>query len=982
MNADTAAESSKAVTAVSPSPTEYLPTDATASPSLKSASTKPYKRASRRGAPRRFPCTVSGCDKVYSRAEHLNRHQLNHNPKQIFCCDIASCWQKFVRADLLARHKKRHNSSYVPRNREPSFTTAMYPTTEGKAKEMLLADGIFKTPEKDGKARISELHRGLASGKSATSFGASSLPLKTQQLNPSSYKTSLALHSSKELRSPRSKTTHAYQPPQKPLLSSPQARIPSTKHPMEFPQSHDKCLAIEPPPWPRHLTTNPALRTKPPKLFNGGPLPAPLFLGHLPAPQPLVFNGTTSLHKLGSKASSNSDFVTWLFDVSLPTDLSASTVFADGIFGTTHKIPSPQCRDNSQITGQLGLDTTSPCVRPINQDICNHDPRSVEDPHAQSQELSAARQALLVAYFRRFYTTEVYHRESVTRVLRNIKDNSTPMLKNCILLDFIRSYWTSVAPRLPIIHQPTFSPNSCPVLLLLVIIALGAVSTNPPQTQLAADYADFADMIVDSVRWEILRASEAVPPVELWTAQALLLVEFYEMLYSSRRAHERAQVYHGVVVSLLQKGDPLVDRSHCENSAAMDMSMEAGTTSTDVAARWRQWVRTEAMHRVIFTAFMLDTTNAAMFGHAPCIQPHEIRLPLPCQETLWTAETPNVHYERTQALHLDNSQFGTFLNSLRSAVHGNHSNISSSFAQMAVMSGLLSVAWHVGYNSPQPQCSESRSSGPTPHSITKTMSSFSEIARFDMILAALDNWSSSLDNKYSWNWLTNNIIEATGPISSSQLLCHLSHITLQVSVIDCQIYAGAWRLLGRPVLPQDYDHAATRISTWARSSAAFDVIAHAAKLLRWLLCAPPGTPVRMSVDYVGTAFLEPRSYDPQQLWAMYLATLAIWVYVQAYTARHLSPPLRPPAAPTKDMDERSPLVSSKHYAGLFERVAMYLDDVCQLTQLTLPSVKVLARGIRVLLELMEIQLSRGRLELLQEAGYRLQVCAKMLREPK
>lgn len=36
-----------------------------------------YKRASRKGAPRKFMCEHPGCDKIYSRAEHLQRHQLN-----------------------------------------------------------------------------------------------------------------------------------------------------------------------------------------------------------------------------------------------------------------------------------------------------------------------------------------------------------------------------------------------------------------------------------------------------------------------------------------------------------------------------------------------------------------------------------------------------------------------------------------------------------------------------------------------------------------------------------------------------------------------------------------------------------------------------------------------------------------------------------------------------------------------------------------
>lgn len=42
-----------------------------------------YKRASRKGAPRRFACNFPGCDKLYSRAEHLQRHQLNRAPTQL-----------------------------------------------------------------------------------------------------------------------------------------------------------------------------------------------------------------------------------------------------------------------------------------------------------------------------------------------------------------------------------------------------------------------------------------------------------------------------------------------------------------------------------------------------------------------------------------------------------------------------------------------------------------------------------------------------------------------------------------------------------------------------------------------------------------------------------------------------------------------------------------------------------------------------------
>lgn len=59
---------------------------------------------------RRFECTYEGCGKSYTRAEHLGRHQLNHNPKDIYKCDFPGCKRQFVRQDLCARHRERHDA--------------------------------------------------------------------------------------------------------------------------------------------------------------------------------------------------------------------------------------------------------------------------------------------------------------------------------------------------------------------------------------------------------------------------------------------------------------------------------------------------------------------------------------------------------------------------------------------------------------------------------------------------------------------------------------------------------------------------------------------------------------------------------------------------------------------------------------------------------------------------------------------------------
>lgn len=62
-----------------------------------------------------FPC--SKCQKVFTRSDHLARHYLNHQPKEVYVCnhiitdhkgDQKTCGKTFVRKDLQERHLRRH----------------------------------------------------------------------------------------------------------------------------------------------------------------------------------------------------------------------------------------------------------------------------------------------------------------------------------------------------------------------------------------------------------------------------------------------------------------------------------------------------------------------------------------------------------------------------------------------------------------------------------------------------------------------------------------------------------------------------------------------------------------------------------------------------------------------------------------------------------------------------------------------------------
>ncbi|KAF2016819.1 hypothetical protein BU24DRAFT_448636 [Aaosphaeria arxii CBS 175.79] len=80
-----------------------------ASPGNSSSTVGRRKRPQRaRPTGRKYACTYDGCGRFYSRAEHLQRHQLNHAPKELFVCPVEGCALSFVRRDLYLRHKARH----------------------------------------------------------------------------------------------------------------------------------------------------------------------------------------------------------------------------------------------------------------------------------------------------------------------------------------------------------------------------------------------------------------------------------------------------------------------------------------------------------------------------------------------------------------------------------------------------------------------------------------------------------------------------------------------------------------------------------------------------------------------------------------------------------------------------------------------------------------------------------------------------------
>ncbi|KAK1757135.1 fungal-specific transcription factor domain-containing protein [Echria macrotheca] len=854
-----------------------------------------YKRASRKGAPRRFSCDFPGCDKLYSRAEHLQRHQLNHAPKEIFKCDVAGCEQKFVRADLLARHRKRHSASYIPRNRVPSFSAPRGPSPPG-------------------------------------STSAPSVVSPTVGVEPRPAFASVP-HDAAILLTPDS-TTH---PP--PLLPAPRMSHQHQQHPSHQP----------PPGWAPQVPDMAAcnvIRPKPGYYPREGP--------RIQEQQPVV-----SYHNMefSHEEISRVNFSTWLFnpqagyesfpDYQLP--------FLDGGLESTFN-NNIHYDYESLTSGRSQLETP---------------PRFVES----DDFISELRRQEVLRWFQSFRQKQPKN-ESLIANLVHDSGGDMPALNVEMMRDCLQEYWEHVSPRLPIVHQPTFSCNRCSLFLLMVMIALGAASLRSRDSSGSlSEYGGFADVLILGVRSEILSAEDAMPPVGLWVAQALLLLEFYEKMYSSRRLHERAHIYHSVALTLLRRGSPLIGRSGSESPPEVASADHQHGVSLDSRTWWSRWAETEAMHRVVFAAFMLDIIHAAMFGHSADMAPHEIRLPLPCDDNLWTASNPDTVRQLDQNFRMYGVKSISFLDGLKRALHGKEVK-THSFGRMIIMSGLLSVGWHLSHRETHLKWLDLSAQS------TETQETWKKI-----LLKSFEDWKTSFDiaqGALGSPTLTDPLAQrsdSNGPIQSAAVLYHLAHISLHVDIVDCQVYAGVKRLLGRKVSVRDYTNVVARMKIWATSPATRHAVLHAFKLLHRVLVDPRRSASERKRQDGGINLppIEVQSYscrnetDPHRPWIMYYAALCIWSYVRAIS-RHDS--IQEPPAHL-----HGPERQTKSIPVNYRRVVAYLSSVANLPELTEAASMNLGEGLPDLLDALHSIFSEAHSELLQEAHQRLLVCKESLPNP-
>ncbi|KAI1336295.1 fungal-specific transcription factor domain-containing protein [Xylariaceae sp. FL0016] len=887
------------------------------------------RRRSRKGLDKKFECPTEGCGKSYSRAEHLYRHQLNHSPKQIYRCDFQDCNRQFVRLDLCNRHKDRHTAKGSALSRKDSLISQSSPTdnvrspypTPGStsASPRYSRPGnpfpeygahlqyqspkdavgtpytpITNTPPAGfpptgpSNAIDGYIHRGQGYGGAQHAHQSPGGPPRPHvQTNVGSYGVMSPL--SAQHGSYQSQRSHTPQSVASVPYATPNNFPPFALPPSDFSSAPVDGVAHNPSQHYAATTTASEYPDQSQPQANNDMV----ILDHMASPATFPVFGPGGLNK-SPYISIPEDFITYLFN----------TTSADSSPSMTQVLQrNPQSKyAPSNTHGPLALFGLTSCSYGEYQNqytipYFTSEGVPVGDFPNQPQQVMAVTNLLDANVPENVlseeksqeifdFIKERFHENDHTPVERQ-KDNilegdrsdENHMLSREMMQQYIGTYWLQFSDQLPILHKPTFSPDKTPNLLLLAVMTIGAAcldkSHGPEVTKAGAQLSNF---LAWHLRWEIFMDSNCRPPAKLWTFQALLLLELYEKMYSTRELHERAHIHHATTITLMRRGRSLLGKTSLDSPPSVrdEKPGSNGSRHSSTSAfvhtpdgRWNEWITTESTKRAAFAAFLIDSIHAMMFGHSTVMVAHEMRLPLPCDDDLWKAPSGGDVGRIEANLMSKGIKPISFLEGLKRTLSGNEVQ-TNPFGRQILMAGLLSVCWHMNQRDLQVSSLGGNMStalgGRDKWRATLTRAFDSWRQDFDK---SLQRFESPVDPyRYEQQNDPNIVFE------SRTVLHHLAHMAMHVDIVDCQIFARARRLLGRSIGTQDLNSAQRRMrDNWAPSAKARDATFYAAKFLHAVLFDMANTCPSGGVMYVAR--------DDVLLnrpWVLYYAALVVWCY--------------------------------------------------------------------------------------------------------
>ncbi|KAL2261139.1 hypothetical protein VTK26DRAFT_4651 [Humicola hyalothermophila] len=879
------------------------------------------RRRSRKGLGKKFECPEKGCGKSYSRAEHLYRHQLNHNPKQVYRCGIGDCQRTFVRLDLCNRHKDRHTAKGSALNRKDSLMSQVSPITDSRPP---FAPAGSASPETNRPGTAYSKGRPLTMQYQSPKDGMMSPYTPMANTPPAAYSNGTSNGTDYMQHDPN----YAHMTQRPPHHSPPGPRRPSVQtnmgsygvlspistqpgyhtQPTNTPQSANGMSYVQAqnfPPFslpPSDFGTSSSGAVARDEQQTYAPSTSAeytdqqpqaagemMLLDQMGMQQTMTVFGSDSILNKSPYVAIPEDFVAYLFnsqggDASPIAGVPMPT-YNYGEFPNQYGMA--QFNDLSQL-GYFPSAAGPQQVMSVTNLLDQNLPESVisEEKSAEIFEFIKER------FHENGHAPVERQRDSI---LDGDRNDDSHMLSRKMMQQYIGSYWVHFSDQVPILHKPTFSPDKTPNLLLIAMMTIGAACLDKAHgLKVTKAGAKLSNFLAWHLRWEMFQDPNCRPPAKLWVFQTLLLLELYEKMYSTRELHERAHIHHATTITLMRRGRALIGKSAMDSppNPRDDKTNGSRQSSTSGMAHtpeewWNHWVTNEATRRAAFAAFVIDSIHATMFGHSTVMVAHEMRLPLPCDDKLWKA-TSGSEVARIDANLLSmGSKPISFLEGLKRTLSGQEVQ-TNSFGRTILMAGLLSVSWHMNQRDLQVN---SLGGG-----VSQALGGRDKWR--GTLTRAFDSWKSDFDKSllrqgetstdpYHYDVSSRN--EANVVFESRIVLHHLAHMAMHVDIVDCQIFARAKRLLGRAIGIQDLNSAQRRMrDAWAPSAKARDATYYALKFLQSVLLpeaagtTPGGSSSTGAGGYGGGPQEELYSARDDVLlnrpWVLYFAALVVWCY--------------------------------------------------------------------------------------------------------
>lgn len=386
-------------------------------------------------------------------------------------------------------------------------------------------------------------------------------------------------------------------------------------------------------------------------------------------------------------------------------------------------------------------------------------------------------------------------------------------------------YWLIFHPQYPILHRPSFISSEANPLLLLAMVMIGASMlgciTDNDDLVFQSPSALARD-IAKTLRWLIFSNHDCVPPAKTWVLQALLILEIYEITNGNRELHERAYLHHYTCIQILRRSFILEDVGLKSNEG----HSHAQATKSEL---WKKWIEAESIKRTILLTFYLDNVNATVYGHTVGLHAHEIKLSLPCDDSLWECENAEKNG------FIVPSRKSSFSESLKRVV--NRENVAtSSFGKKVLLSGVLSIMFQV----------QQKVSHLTPLEGGSPKDSWKETisnAIYAWKAILLDTGCCNGTEELSVSSFTESKLDLPSMMKLEDTRCkfplyHMAQINLRTPHCDYIIFAGASSWINVKLTYLDFETASKRISDWSSSTHGRIAVIHAYMFLCEMFLSP------------------------------------------------------------------------------------------------------------------------------------------------